>query len=163
MQLAEIQTLFAYDAWATGRLLDQAEHLTPEQYAGTPATDAPSIAQVLAHTLIAQHLWRVRCETGKTELSIRPDDFPTLAAFRAGWARERQALDAYLSTLDDGALADPIRFERRGETHAYTLWHLLFQLINHNTQHRAELAERLTAHGYSPGDLDFFLFVSPVA
>ena len=50
----------------------------------------------------------------------------------------------------------------RGETHAYTLWHILFQLINHNTQHRSELAERLTTFGYSPGDLDFFLFARPV-
>jgi uncharacterized damage-inducible protein DinB len=163
MLLAEIRTLLAYDAWATARLLDQAERLTPKQYTSPPGPGAHSVAQILTHTLIAQQLWRRRFETGRTEIGIGPDDFPTVAAFRAGWQQERQALDAYLATLDDQALDRPARFERRGETHAYTLWHLLFQLISHNTQHRAEVAERLTACGYSPGDLDFFLFVAPVA
>lgn len=162
MQIATVRTLFDFDAWATGRILDRVERLTPEQYDEQSGPGGQSVRQILAHMLIAQHLWRVRCETGLTELAIGPDDFPTVAAYRAGWETERQARDAYIATLDDAALAGPVRFERRGETFAYTLWHILYQLISHNTQHRAELAERLTAYGHSPGDLDFFLFVKPV-
>ena len=162
MQLNEVRTLFDYDAWATDKILDQAVHLTGEQYAAPAGANGQSIGQVLTHMLIAQHLWRMRCETGKTELHFGPDSFPTLAAFRDGWREERRALNAYLATLDDAALMQPVSFERRGEMHAYTLWHILLQVINHGTQHRAEVAEWLTAFGHSPGDLDFFLFVAPV-
>lgn len=162
MQLAAIRTLFDFDAWATGKILDQADRLTPEQYEEPTGPGGQSIRQILTHMLIAQHLWRVRCETGRTEVAIGPDDFPTVAAYRAGWAAERRRLDAYLAGLDDDAPGRPLRFARRGETHAYTLWHVLFQVINHSTQHRSELAERLTACGYSPGDLDFFLFARTV-
>jgi uncharacterized damage-inducible protein DinB len=162
MQRDTIRTLFDFDAWATGKILDQIDGLTPEQYAEQSGTGGQSIRQILTHMLIAQQLWRVRCETGRTAVAIGADDFPTVASYRQGWVAERLALDAYLATLDDGALARPICFERRGETYAYTLWHILFQLINHGTQHRSEVAERLTAYGHSPGDLDFFLFVRPV-
>jgi uncharacterized damage-inducible protein DinB len=159
MQLATIRTLFDFDAWATGKILEQAGRLTPEQYAERTGPYGQSMQQILTHMLIAQHLWRVRCETGQTAVSIGPDDFPTVAAYRAGWEAERRSLDAYVAGLDDDAPTRTIRFERRGETYAYTLWHILFQVIGHSTQHRAELAERLTAFGYSPGDLDFFLWV----
>ena len=162
MKLSEMRTLFDFDAWATGRILDQAERLTPEQYSTPSSQDAQSIRQILTHSLIALHLWRVRCETGKTSVTISPEAFPTVAAFRAGWQQERQALDAYLATLDDDVLGRPIHFERRGESYAYTLWHILFQVINHGTQHRSEIAEQLTAYGHSPGDLDFFFFVAAV-
>lgn len=160
MQLDEVRTLFGYDTWATAKILDQAEHLTAEQYVAPVGANGQNIGQVLAHMLIARHLWRVRFETGETALAIAPDDFPTLAAFRAGWEREQTAFDAYLATLDDAALGQPVRFTRRGESHAFTLWHLLMQLITHGTQHRAELAEWLTSFGHSPGDLDFFLYIA---
>jgi uncharacterized damage-inducible protein DinB len=162
MQLAEMRVLFDYDAWATSKILDQAEQLEPEQYSEPAGPGAQSIGQILTHMLIARHLWRMRLETGKSDLRIRPDDFPTLASYRTGWDDERQSFDAFLAALDDAALGQPVRFERRGEIHAYTLWHILFQLISHNAQHRAEIAERLTAYGYSPSDLDFFLFVAAV-
>ena len=162
MQIDEIRTLFAYDAWATGKILDQAAQLTAEQFTAPAGANGQSVGQVLAHLLIAQHLWRVRFETGTSELRLRPDAFSTPAALRDGWREERRALDAYFATLDDAALARPVRYERRGEMRAYTLWHILLQLLNHNTQHRAEVAEWLTTFGHSPGDLDFFLFIAPV-
>src|SRR5437870_5771364 len=84
MQLDEVRTLFGYDTWATAKILDQAEHLTAEQYAAPVGANGQNIGKTLAHMLVARHLWRVRFETGETALSIGPDDFPTLAAFRAG-------------------------------------------------------------------------------
>src|SRR5438552_7817961 len=35
------------------------------------------------------------------------------------------------------------------------LWHCLFHLVNHGTQHRSEAAALLTGYGQSPGGLDF--------
>src|SRR5919199_3502061 len=95
MHTTEIRTLFAYDAWAMERIFEQAARVTPEQYAARSGPGNESIGQILAHMLLARHLWRARLEAGKTEVTIRPDDFPTLAAFRAGWEGECLALDRY--------------------------------------------------------------------
>ena len=162
MQLAEIRTLFDHDAWATTKILDQAAHLTAEQYAAPVGASGQSVGTTLTHMLMAYHLWRVRFETGATAFRLRPDDVSTLAAYREAWLEERRAFDAYLATLDDAALSQPMRYEGRGGKQAFTLWHVLLQLVSHSTQHRAELAEWLTAFGHSPGDLDFLFFVRQV-
>ena len=40
------------------------------------------------------------------------------------------------------------------------LWHCLYHVVNHGTQHRSEAAALLTDYGSSPGDLDFTLFLA---
>lgn len=159
MKLAEIHTLFDYDAWATERILIQAAKLLPEQFAASPGANNSSVRQILAHTLVAQLLWRTRFETGTSNIDSKADDALTADALRQWWAEERQAMRAHLATLTDDDLDRPFRFERRGEMAELTRWHILFQLINHGTQHRSEVAALLTDYGHSPGDLDFFLFV----
>lgn len=159
MKLAEIGALFDYDAWATDRILAQAAKLTPEQFATAPNATAPGVRQLLAHTLIAQRLWRTRFETGTSNVGVRAEDALDVAALRQRWAAERQAMHAHLDTLSDDDLDRPFRFARRGEMAEATRWQILFQLINHGTQHRAEIAAILTDYGHSPGDLDFFFFV----
>lgn len=159
MRVAEIHTLLDYDAWATDRILTQAAKLTPEQFTTAPSATMPGVRQILAHTLMAQLLWRTRFQTGTSNLSVRPEDFPDVDTLRQRWAEERRAMRAYVDTLTDDDLDRPFRFERRGEPTELTHWHILFQLINHGTQHRAEVAAALTDHGHSPGDLDFIFFV----
>jgi uncharacterized damage-inducible protein DinB len=39
------------------------------------------------------------------------------------------------------------------------LWHCLYHLVNHGTQHRSEAAAMLTDFGHSPGDIDMILFL----
>lgn len=159
MRLAEISTLFDYDAWGTDRILDRAAQLTPAQFAAPPNATMPAVRQILAHVLGAQILWRTRFETGTSNINVAPESFPDVDALRQRWVEERGAMRAHLDTLTDEDLGRPFRFERRGEAVELTRWQILFQLINHGTQHRAEVAAILTDYGYSPGDLDFFFFV----
>lgn len=161
MNMVAITTLVDYNYWATKRILVQSAHLTPEQFAAAPNAHTNSLRGTLAHTLGAERLWRTRWENSTSSISVSAEDFPTVETLRLGWAAEERALRAYLATLDDAALLRPVRFERRGAVVSYTLWHLMLQLVNHGTHHRSEAAALLTAYGRSPGDLDFFIFVSP--
>ena len=161
MKISDLMTLFDYNYWATGRVLEQAARITPRQFVTSPTAHTDSLRGTLAHILSAERLWRTRWEAGVSSRMLRAEDFPTAEALRLSWTEEERALRAYLGTLDDDALARPVRFERRGAVASYTLWHLMIQLVNHGTHHRSEAAALLTAYDHSPGDLDFFFFVPP--
>lgn len=159
MNLATIRTLLEYSAWANERIFTQVALLTPEQYTTPPNTTMPSVRQILVHTLGAQTLWLSRFRTGSSAINISERDFPDLPTLRQAVEVQQQAMLDYLDTLTDEILAQPFRFERRGVPTELILWQVFFQLINHGTQHRSEVAAIVTEYGHSPGDLDFMLFI----
>ena len=81
-------------------------------------------------------------------VELRP--LPTVDELRARWETEWSAVDAWLQTLTDGAVATL----REG----VPVWQLLAHVVNHGMQHRSEAAALLTAEGRSPGELDLFDF-----
>jgi uncharacterized damage-inducible protein DinB len=69
---------------------------------------------------------------------------------------------AYLDTLTDEDMSGRVvRYAIPGNiVRERVLWHCLYHAANHGTQHRSEAAEKLTAFGYSPGELDFTGFLN---
>ena len=161
MRMAEVLTLVDYNAWANGRVLAAAARLHPEQFVAEPDPAAPSLQRTLVHVLNAEQLWRTRLQTSTSMEPLRPEEFSDVELLRARWDAEAGSMRAYLVTLDDDALDRPITFLcRTGErSDSFVPWHLLMQLVLHGAQHRSEAATLLTAHGHSPGDLDFFYFL----
>lgn len=158
MNRADIRTLYDYSAWATNRIFNQAAQLTTEQFTSVPSGSRPSLRHILTHMLGAEMLWLTRFQTGQSDINVREEHFPDVAFLRQAWETHRQVMSAYIATLDDAALQQPFRFDRRGTPLEMILWQIFFQLINHGTQHRAEAADMLTDYGHSPGDLDFLFF-----
>ena len=148
MQADEIRFLFAYDRWATRRVLAQLDGLDDAVWRRTNVVDERGLGGILVHHLGASQRWRVAFETQGEGEGPRPEDepLPPVAELKERWDAEWAAVDAWLPTLTDGFLA----FTNDG----VPVWQMLVHVVNHGTQHRAEAAALLTAEGRSPGELD---------
>jgi uncharacterized damage-inducible protein DinB len=92
---------------------------------------------------------------------LKEDDFPMVDALAERWREDEQSMRAWLATLTDADLEGIIRYTTdEGGTRERVLWHCLWHVVNHGTQHRSEAAAILSEYGYSPGGLDFTAFLN---
>jgi len=150
VNIDDIRYLFAYDRWATAKVLDRIEGIDAATWSATGVFDERGLGGILVHQLGATQRWR----HGLTDdgQAPRPEKEPLLtpAGVRAAWAAEWPAIEGWLTGLDDAWLAR--------EDEGVAFWQMLAHVVNHGTQHRAEAAALLTLAGRSPGDLDMIDF-----
>lgn len=161
VQTADMVLLFDYNGWATQRILNAAQKLTPEQFLAQTNLSRGNIRNVLAHMLGAEQVWRKRLQEGESPTSLLdPQQFTTLEQLTALWRAEEAAMRAFVAGLSDSQLNGVIGYrDTKGRPYESVLWHLLMHVVNHGTQHRAEVAEALTAYGCSPGDVDLVVYL----
>jgi uncharacterized damage-inducible protein DinB len=155
VQVDDIRFLFAYDRWATRRVLKAASRLRKRDWPAGEPIGTRHLGEILVHQLGAHQRWRHGLSGSPNVPRPERDPLPSLAALAAAWEAEWEALDAWLATLDDAWLA------RSDEGIAF--WQMLAHVVNHGTQHRSEAAALLTALGHSPRDLDMIFFSEEVA
>jgi uncharacterized damage-inducible protein DinB len=136
MQADEIRALFAYDRWATRRVLAQLDGLSPQAWARPSVVGDRGLGDILVHHLGASQRWRIGLASRGTEDGPSPEREPTPPADElvARWEAEWEAVDAWLATVDDtfvGYAFDGV-----------PIWQMLVHVVNHGTQHRAEAAAR---------------------
>jgi uncharacterized damage-inducible protein DinB len=155
-----IRSLYAYSAWANGRILDTAAGLDHAHFVAATGPAGESIRDTLAHTLGAQWLYLERWQGRSPRSMPAPGDFPDLAAVRARWEEIERATAAFVAGLTEARLAEVVAYTNfQGERWAYSLWQQMTHQVNHATQHRSEAALMLTQAGHSPGWLDLLYFV----
>ncbi len=74
-----------------------------------------------------------------------------LASINGFSADEDARLLAYVRSLDDASLAEPLALS---DGMSVPRWLIVAHVVNHGTQHRSELARFLTDRGHSPCELD---------
>jgi len=155
MTIDDIRYLFAYDRWATTKVLDQLDAIDAQTWSATGVFDERGLEGILVHQLGATQRWHHGLkEDGQVHRPER-EPLPTSDVLRASWVEEWQQIQAWLATLDDAWL---LRTD-----HGVTCWQMLAHVVNHGTQHRAEAAALLTQAGRSPGDLDMIFFAEELA
>ncbi len=161
MPLTEvIQTLYQYNAWANQRILDTAEQLTGQQFVAKVGASFDSVRDTLVHTMSVQQRWLARCQPVEPPERLNADDYADLRAIREHWDKIEAQTKAIVAGVDDHRLAEVIHYiNDQGEPNAYPVWQILVHQVNHATQHRSEVAVMLTQFGYSPGWLDFLIFI----
>ena len=161
MKLTEIQTMFDYNDWANHRLLTMSSKVTPEQFKASGSFPYGGLQGTLVHILDAEYAWRMRLESDVQTQDLPVSDFPTVDVLEKRWKTEELALLKLLGGLTDEALNNVVRYTvDGGQKRERILWHCLYHLVNHGTQHRSEAAALLTDLGQSPGDLDFTVYLN---
>ncbi len=160
MKSEDIRLLYAYNEWATRRILDAAAELAQEELTTPSDWGWGDLRGLLVHILNAEIGWRHRLGKQGDFNWLDAAEFADVAAIRARWEAETEKLWAFLNGLTDEDIEAVLNYERNGETRAGKLWHFLAHVVNHGTQHRSECAALLTGLGASPGDMDLTMFLN---
>ena len=155
MDPADICYLFAYDRWATERVVAQLDGVDPELWGETDVVGERGLGSILVHMLGAHQRWRLAFEGSEESPEPEKEPLPSPATLAERWLAELDATDAFLDDVTPGFLA----YIRDGVRVAVMLQHL----ANHGTQHRSEVALLLTRAGRSPGQVDLIDFAEDVA
>jgi len=159
MNASDIALLFEYNYWANKRILTAAARITDAQLTGPTTFPRGSLRGTLIHILDAEYGWRELLENGREVDDLAAANFPTLQAIEALWSNEEAAMRKFIAALTDEKASAVIRYTNpQGMPRERVVWHALFHVVNHGTQHRSEAAAMLTDLGQSPGDVDFSIF-----
>ena len=140
MPVDRFRGLFAYDEWASRRVRDCLDGLTDEQLTADLSYSVGSLRTQAVHVLTNQSFWVGFLATGERRF-VNYDDYPTWPVIRTAWEQVHRETDEYLGTLtadDLDRMVLPEHWARRGRP-PFAVWQGLTQLINHNTDHRAQM------------------------
>ena len=159
MQLNQMKALYDYTHWATDKLLETVAQLNEAQFNNEMPNGIGSIRVTLVHLVSAHWVWRERWQGNSPRALLNPDDFPTFEAIQQRWREEKQRMNDLFATLHDEDLDRQIIYTNtRGQSLQQSLWRMMQHVLHHDTQHRSEIAMRLTELGHSPGELGMTTF-----
>jgi uncharacterized damage-inducible protein DinB len=150
----DFATLYAYNRWADGLVLDACRKLTAEQYAAEPVPGWSSVRSTICHIATVTERW-LRGIAGQ-ELASVPDEAQLLTIDDAGRVLDRayQIITAVLPSLTAEQLATPRTFHGRSREWVLPPWMVLRHVVNHSTYHRGQIAAKLKRLGVDPPATD---------
>jgi uncharacterized damage-inducible protein DinB len=160
VNLDEIRTLYSYDRWATGRLLQASQQLSPAAFTQDLHTSHRSVRGTLVHTLWSEWIWLQRWQGTSPKQVFAEDRFPDVAALQSRWAEIEHDRQDFVAGLTEDRLAGRISYENlQGQRWEYALRHMMQHVLHHSTFHRGQVVTLLRQLGQTPPATDFLVFV----
>ncbi len=158
MRITEMDLLYAYNWWATSRVLTAAAGMADEDFvrAGVAPVPFGSLRATLVHALDLERRARHRLARNASVEPLDEASYDSVDQLARAWRAEATAMKDYLIGLEDEHMDSVIAVDN-GERYPY--WQYLMHVLHHSAQHRSEAAVVLSALERSPGDLDFYLFL----
>ena len=145
-----LTTLFSHNLWANLRLLERCAELTGEQLDATITGAYGAIRDTLQHIVTSEQSYFSRISTGQPRR--RPKDAPplTIAEMMESVRTTGLGLIEWAPKVQAG---DTVQVEWEGTPRDVPKAIILTQVINHATEHRAQVMAILTELGIESPDL----------
>ena len=156
MNAGSFRYLFGYHFAENRKIWDGVSTLTPEQFSQPVDYSHGSVRDQLIHLIDVEDIWISELRNGQTsDLPTASDDW---AAIRLYWDTVEQHTRDYLDYLQDADLfTKPITEPE--DDRDLMVWQVLLHVINHSTDHRAQLLRALHDLGVDTKSQDFIFYV----
>ena len=159
MNASAIQTLFDYHYAMYDRIWESAQTLSAEQFVAKGDYSLRSVRNQLLHVIEVDNRWLARLQYLPLPDLLEENVFPDQATLRPTWDAIRSDVLAYTRDLPDGDLAEIVEldFPQRGGKQSSLRWQILLHVVNHGTDHRAQILARLHELGAPTLEQDLIL------
>ncbi|MBX2999857.1 MAG: DinB family protein [Caldilineaceae bacterium] len=132
------------------------EGLTDEQFSQSVNYAHGSVRNQIVHLISVDDTWFSGLRGVELPEPLNPADFPDREGIRAHWDRVEQTMRDYLTSLRDGMLSEqPLEDDDKG----LILWQVLLHVVNHGTDHRAQILRLLNDLGVKTVSQDYIFYV----
>lgn len=131
--------------------------LSDEQFTQHVGYSIGSVRDQIIHLMSVDNVWFCDLRGVENPGYFNPDDFKDREAIRAKWDDVEQIMRDYLATLQDDML-----FEKpfpEGEDEDLYLWQVLLHVVNHATDHRAQILRIIHDFGIRTAPQDYVFYV----
>jgi uncharacterized damage-inducible protein DinB len=130
--------------------------LSPEQFTQDVDYSHGSVRDQILHLINVDDAWFSDLRGVALSAPLDPAGLTDLENIRAHWDQVEQQMRAYLGTLRDEQLSTrPLS----GEDRDLLLWQVLLHVVNHGTDHRAQILRLLNDLGIETTSQDYIFFV----
>lgn len=162
MTVERFKKMFQYNYWANDRMWQHITPLTDEQFYRPCDYSIGSLHQQLVHMMSVEELWLKRAKAVNASLGLAvPDDFPTRDDIASHWQTIRHDWIVYLDELTEKALDAEITITSvpDGTQYQCLCWEAIAQVLNHSTDHRAQILSLVHQVGGTSDAQDFIYYV----
>lgn len=146
-----LTTLFSHNLWANLRLLERCAELTSEQLDASIVGVYGSIQDTLEHIVKAEQSYFSRISTGQPRRHSTDAPPLTIAQMMESVRTTGLGLIEWAPKVQAD---DTVQLDWDGTPREVPKTIILTQVINHSTEHRAQIMAILTQLGIEPPDLD---------
>ena len=130
--------------------------LSQEQFIEDVDYSHGSIRDQIVHLMSVDRTWFTGLRGGEIPEPLNPASFSDREAIRYLWDTIEQEMCEYLGSLCDNMLLEqPLE----GEDKELYVWQVLLHVVNHGTDHRAQMLRILNDFGIKTTSQDYIFFV----
>jgi uncharacterized damage-inducible protein DinB len=148
--------LYHYHFAENRKLWDAVLTISDQQFLEPNSYSHGSVRDQIIHLIDVDQVWFSELQ-GIEPPAALPDDAHDRAIIRAHWESAEQLVAAYLNRLSDQDLfSTPIR--EPAEDRDLIVWQVLIHVINHGTDHRAQILRLLNTYGIATTAQDYIFY-----
>jgi uncharacterized damage-inducible protein DinB len=130
--------------------------LSNEQFTQVVNYSHGSVRDQIVHLISVDDAWFSGLRGLEIPATINPAEFEERESIRLHWDRVERDMRDYLAGLQDDMLFDkPLE----GEDEDLALWQVLLHVVNHGTDHRAQILRLLNDLGVRTTSQDYIFYV----